>query len=820
MLARSTSFHPQPALRHPSPFAALAGLALLLFGACSNEPEPVATGFAPQAQGRPVLALLAKLEDVQRSATSALIDVDLSGAPAELPAGWLRIKADERSTVIGFAIETSGGELTLDVDVAQGGLRLAAICAPLESELIPEGDAERLEWIKRYEDAPMRRDVIIAPGAPKPPVADLPERNDADSPPASGRVLLLAEFLKPDARIAHLSLSRKARFAVQYQSRVLTLPDMSFGPAIGRVGIAGDEREALVLPVGVTRTIRIDPTELQGRNKLHLGLGAVIVGPPNEMGEVALDVTLSNANGPLLEKHFALNPVQMVRARHWIESLLQLPSDLGAGPLELSLTASGSRVDAAVAVAGLHMTGGRALKARPNVFLISLDTLRRDRLGKAGKQGSLTQNLDAFESQALVFDGALAVAPFTLPTHATVFSGRLPTEHGGVGFQTPIAKRTPMLAERARAAGWLTAAFTGGGFLAPEFGFARGFDRYTVHDPLITIETLPVLVVKSPADLLAMTELDWANHLRLESAHGLKLRAVKEWLETYSDTPQFVFLHTYAAHQYQPPKRIYMQELYDTPSQLTMRPAIGELDDARFRREPPSSADVTHMRRLYDACVRHADESLGAFLAYLDETGLAETSYVVIFSDHGEQLFEHDQFGHSNHVWDTLLGVPLMIRGPGITPDRISDPVSLLDLGPTLAELLGLAPDPDSLGRSLLMPRKPGGWQVSGHVASSQAGVFSEVSRGMAYYDSIVQGAYKLIRRYRKDGTFSDALYNLEADPGEVTDVAASHPEQVAALAARLDAWRQLVNARAAGESGDAQLAESTLQQLRDLGYF
>ena len=192
MLARSTSFHPQPALRHPSPIAALAGLALLLFGACSNEPEPVATGFAPQAQGRPVLALLAKLEDVQRSATSALIDVDLSGAPAELPAGWLRIKADERSTVIGFAIETSGGELTLDVDVAQGGLRLAAIRAPLESELIPEGDAERLEWIKRYEDAPMRRDVIIAPGAPKPPVADLPERNDADSPPASGRVLLLA----------------------------------------------------------------------------------------------------------------------------------------------------------------------------------------------------------------------------------------------------------------------------------------------------------------------------------------------------------------------------------------------------------------------------------------------------------------------------------------------------------------------------------------------------------------------------------------------------------------------------------------------------
>lgn len=792
----------------------------MVLGACSKEPETATTGFAPGAQGLPALSLLPRLEGVQRSTSNALIDVDLSAAPATLPTGWLRIKADERSTVIGFAMETFEGELTLDVDVGQGGLRLAAIRAPLASERIPDNDAARLEWIKRYLDAPLRREVIVAPGSTKSQVADLPERNDADSPPASGRIVLLAEFLTPQARITHLNLSRKARFAVQYQSRVLTLPDMSFGPAVGRVGIAGDDREALVLPVGVTRTIELDPAEIQGRTKLHLGLGAVMAGKPCELGEVALDVSLSNATGPLIEQHFALNPVEMVRARHWIESAMQLPTELGPGPLVLHLAASGSRADAAVAIAGLRVTGGHAAKPRPNVFLISLDTLRRDRLGKSGKQGSLTQNLDAFEAQALVFDGALAVAPFTLPTHATVFSGRLPTEHGGVGFQTPIAKATPMIAERARAAGWLTAAFTGGGFLAPEFGFARGFDRYTVHDPLITEESLPGLVVKTPAELLAMDELEWSNHLRLESAHGLKLRAVKEWLETYSDTPQFVFLHTYAAHQYQPPKRIYMQELYDTQSQLTMRPAIGELDDARFRREPPSPADVTHLRRLYDACVRHADESLGRFLAYLDETGLAETSYVVIFSDHGEQLFEHDQFGHSNHVWDTLLGVPLMIRGPGITPARIPDPVSLLDLGPTLAALLGLAPDSDSLGRSLLIPRLPAGWQVAGHVATSQAGVFSEVSRGLAYYDSLVQGSFKLIRRYRKDGTFTDALYDMAADPGETTDVATSHPEQAAALAARLDAWRQLVNARAAGENADAELAESTLQQLMDLGYF
>lgn len=810
--------------------AALLCLCAAWLGACSADPDAPASGTT--APTRPALDLLELVPDVQRADAANLVDVDLSAAPHELPEGWSLLQSDADTTVIAFAIETFAGELTLDVEVAAGGLRLAAIRAPKDSAPLPEDAQARTAWIEQHRRAPARREVIVQPGAASPPTALLLERDRPDGPKASGRVILLVEYLAPGAAVERLVLARRARFTIQHESRVLTLPDLTRGPVVGRVGIAGDDREALVLPVGSARTITLDATDpaLHGRARLAFAIGGIQPGAPAELGDLALDVTLSNANGALVEHRFGIDPIHVMRARHWMQDELKLPAELGPGPLTLRLAVSGARPGDAVAIAGLSLAGGAPPAAdvqRPHIFLVSLDTLRRDRVGADGQAGSLTPNLDAFEARALVFEGATAVAPFTLPTHATVFSGRLPTEHGGVDFKTPIARDTPMIASAFAAAGWTTAAFTGGGFLAPEFGFVRGFDRYTVHDPLITIETLPPLDKAVGDAVLGMDLRTWEHRLRLESAHGLKLRAVKDWIAAHADTPQFLFLHTYAAHQYQPPKRIYLEELAGTKSALTMRPMIGELDDARFRREPPSADDVEHMRRLYDACVRHADEEFGRFLAYLDEVGLAESSYVIVFSDHGEQLFEHDQFGHSNHVWETLLGVPLAIRGPGIAAQRIPDPVSLLDLGPTLAELAGLPPLPDSLGRPLVQRKGAREWQVAGRVAHSDAGVFSEVTREQVRFDSLIMGEYKLIRRYGPGGdgqddpwgAFIDALYHLPSDPGELNDLAASRPQDVARLAARLEAWRRIADARAAGVSADAELAAGTLEQLEQLGY-
>jgi arylsulfatase A-like enzyme len=381
---------------------------------------------------------------------------------------------------------------------------------------------------------------------------------------------------------------------------------------------------------------------------------------------------------------------------------------------------------------------------------------------------------------------------------------------------------TPMLAELLRDAGWSTAAFTGGGYLSPDFGFVRGFDRYTVHDPLITSEGLPPLDEHIGAEARALSSVDWDNQLRLEAAYGLKLPAVQDWIERNRLAPEFLFLHTYAAHQYLPPQRIYDEELAGSTSKLTFGPALGELTNARFDREPPSDADIDHLRRLYGACVRSADEGFGAFLDFLETSGLADTSYVVVFSDHGEELFEHGDFGHSNDLRQSLLAVPLMIRGPGIEPTRIPEPISLLDLGPTLLALVGQAQPEGFIGHPLVTWRE-GRFDVASRVATSTAGAFSEVSHHSYFKDSLLLGSYKLVRDYGPRGrgeTFTDRLYDLEADPGEFDDVGPAHPDTLEQLQKRLTAWRALADARAAGEASGGEVSEETKSQLEDLGYF
>lgn len=824
--------------------------------------------------GQPILDLVGPAVDRQGDeVTAAYFEAVQAGIEAT-DNRWIVLSGPDEPLRLAAAFERLGGDLEVELGVRQGGLAIAAVRAPVESAPLPREAAAYTAWIRRYASSPLRREALVpvdfGPDDAL-PVAQLPMRNDPDAPRASPRVILVVDFLAPDAALDFIDVRRPPRFTAQYASPLYTAPDLSGPPQLGRVAVAGDQRTAVTLPLGTSHDLvaSSDPTGLAERTHLRFAFAGLQPGAPAELVPLELTVEIrwersGEGLGDGVRRSYVLDPLEHVLARHWVPAELELPelptdevhgvrvrlsARLAPDGSDVSSKANGEASRApigngeasrapvgngapsrAIAVSGLELVGHPAAKAYPNVFLVSLDTLRRDRVGKDGQRGSLTPRLDAFEKQALVFEGATAPAPFTLPTHGTVFTGLLPTEHGGTDFKTPLASRPERLAETFSRSGWSTAAFTGGGFLAPEFGFDRGFDRYTIHDPWITAETLPALSQPTKQELLAMTEEEWADQVRLEAAYGLKARGVRDHILARRDGPQFVFLHTYAAHQYQPPKRIYLEELGDSPSQLTMRPMIGALDDARFKREPPSDVDIEHMRGLYDACARHADEEFGKFLDFLDAEGFAENSYVVVFSDHGEQLFEHGQFGHSNNVWETLLGVPLMIRGPSVTPERIPEPVSLLDLGPTVAALAGFGAwprpvddVPPSLGQALVdvVGRDLGEREVTvaARVAHTEAGVFSELSRGEARFDSLILETHKLIRRYGAEGQHLDRLFDLAADPGEQHDLASAEPELRARLAERLEAWRALVDARAAGETGSAELNAALQQQLEDLGY-
>jgi arylsulfatase A-like enzyme len=432
----------------------------------------------------------------------------------------------------------------------------------------------------------------------------------------------------------------------------------------------------------------------------------------------------------------------------------------------------------------------------------------------------LTPNLDAFSKGATLFSAAESTAPFTLPSHGSVFSGNMPSIHGGIDMQTPLRSDAPLLTELLALAGWSTTAFTGGGFLSPDFGFSRGFDRYTVHDPLITSETLPKLL-DSERDRLpeSMSGREYEDYLRLSAAWRLKKEAVLTYLASASRSPYFLFLHTYAAHQYHPPAAIYKVDLAGSESSLTFGKGLGPISPERWRTSPPSEADTLHMRQLYDACVRHADEEFGAVMESLKESGGLKNTYVVVFSDHGEELFEHGELGHSDSLRESLLHVPLLISGPGISPSRVTDPVSLLDLAPTLFELMGLPTTELFEGTSLL--------EFDGSHFSPRADsapVFSEVSHHSFFFDSLRAGDWKVVREYgaagRGVGTPVDRLYNLAQDGAEFTDLSGEESRLLERLGRRLTENRERLDAEAEGRTDSAaELSAGTMDALGDLGY-
>jgi arylsulfatase A-like enzyme len=310
----------------------------------------------------------------------------------------------------------------------------------------------------------------------------------------------------------------------------------------------------------------------------------------------------------------------------------------------------------------------------PTVILISIDTLRPDRLGCYGNQQPTSPNLDRFRENAVLFTSAIAQAPSTLPSHATMLTSLLPEHHGAFfSRRSPLPGDLPTLATLLAAAGYRTAAFTGGGQLAPEFGLARGFEIYGVNE----------------------------GGASFGSAVGSGLN----WLRRDPDHPAFLFLHTYQVHHpYTPDAGLLalFDEGYEggLPGEISKKLLTG-INRGEIAID---ERDLTHIIATYDAEIRSVDEAFGELIHGLDDLGMMGNSLIVFTSDHGEEFGEHGVVGwHSHTLYDELLRVPLVIRfphgrGKGLTVDA---QVRLLDLAPTIVAVAGLDAPPSFEGVDL-----------------------------------------------------------------------------------------------------------------------
>ncbi len=420
--------------------------------------------------------------------------------------------------------------------------------------------------------------------------------------------------------------------------------------------------------------------------------------------------------------------------------------------------------------------------APDGIILIAVDTLRADRLGLYGHDRPISPVLDAWAEEAVIFEHAQATSPWTLPTFASIFTGRLPSGHGAGGGQkravhrrAPLAAGVTTVAERLREAGFATGGFVTNPFLKERFGLSKGFETwdYEHHRP----------AVPSVARALG-------------------------WLDDHREEPFFLFLHLIEPHlPYRPPESVAGRFTGPGPHPWEY-PILGTIRRSA-RHDGLTDDHERWISALYDEEVAAVDAALDTLFRHLRETGLDETTLVVFTSDHGEELFDHGGFEHGHTLYQELLHVPLALRGPGIAPRRVEEPVSVADLAPTLLDAVGLEPSPDVAGLSL--------WP---HVVRDRPPPRRPLVSEQTLYGSprwaVVEWPWKLerIARGRRQ-----RLFHLERDPLERTDRADERPEVARRLSASLDEILARSRAAPRDEAVETPLDSETLEDLRTLGY-
>ena len=460
----------------------------------------------------------------------------------------------------------------------------------------------------------------------------------------------------------------------------------------------------------------------------------------------------------------------------------------------------------AAAVAVLLATAACGGEARPNVVLIVLDTARADRFGWSEGGRDVAPRLAALARDATVYTEAWSPAPWTVPAHASLFTGRYPSAHRTDcgALRLPDAEVT--LAEVLHDAGYRTAGYTANPWLGKTYNFQQGFDTWG--------ETWREVRDGDP-----------------DTGATLNNERVTRFLEWWRDDPVgrrqpfFLFVNYFEAHlPYRPPEPERAAHLRPgtDPGRATALARLGHPEEMRFILDlsPLTSEDLEILGDLYDGEIAYVDRRVGEVVDLLRAAGVLDRTVLAIVADHGENLGEHHMLDHKMSVHDTLLRVPLLLRYPPrvAAGARIATPVQTLDLFPTILALAGVPPPRGAAIEAVALPGaglrgagRPAGDPLVGEVAGPPVEFLQAMKEQFPGADLARFDRTQI--SWRRDGWTllwgSDgrhALYDVRADPGQTRDRAADEPAKVKAMAAEVEAWlarpaRTPGSVRAAGPS-------------------
>ncbi len=450
----------------------------------------------------------------------------------------------------------------------------------------------------------------------------------------------------------------------------------------------------------------------------------------------------------------------------------------------------------------------------PDIVLIVVDTLRADHLGSYGSPRPTSPRLDALAEGGVRFADATSTSSWTIPSVASYLTGRLPVTHRMLDYGDVLDPALPYLPEELAHRGYFTLGISGNPGISRQAGFARGFQFWAEAVEEERLATRGMRSLPAAADITDMAI---------------------DALDQVGDVPCFLYLHYMDPHgPYVLPEdaedRFASDDYYgfvvaDLP---TIRSRVGERNAAIstyfWGKVRPGEEDLQRLRELYDAKVLYADLHIGRLLDHLETSGRADHTVVVVTADHGEALGQHGAIEHGEPPFQHQVHVPLLMAGPGLPAgDVFDDPVELLDLPAALSLLAGSDGErwADGDGNRAL-PTALAANAVDAAEAVDAAGA----AGGTAGDDSAIAvlhqqdarsvrlGPHKLIRI----GDI-DQVFDLDADPGELTDLAGQDPTRDQALRDALDRRLEPWLPFADFEAGTGTVDRETREMLRALGY-
>jgi arylsulfatase A-like enzyme len=453
----------------------------------------------------------------------------------------------------------------------------------------------------------------------------------------------------------------------------------------------------------------------------------------------------------------------------------------------------------------------------PNVLVVLIDTLRADHLGCYGYDRPTSPAIDAFAREGVQFLRAYSQSTWTKPATASFMTGRYPRQHQAYLEKSKLPETELLLPEALRAAGYRTGVFSGNPWITREWGFDQGVDHFvSVYDERFARVTLFMMSLKRLAKLVDhrarvynRVKMLVQGELTTTARDVVVSDAFVRWIERHRGDRFYAHLHLMSPHHpYDPPPPFdrFVPDPKHEPVTYYPKKSFFFFEEGAAL---PEAARADMVAR-YDGDILFADDVFGRLMARLRRLGVLDETLVVLVSDHGEEFYDHRNWGHGQSVYDELTRVPLIMRHPALFPAgrRIETPVMTVDVMPTILEAVGAKPLDEIAGRSLLP-------LLSG-AAQPPPETYAELIYRYGEARALVEGTQKVIHM-RKDQEGRAERYDLGADPDEQVKLDTSGPE-ARRLLEHLDAITRWGNEHRSA-AVEAEMDAEMQKRLKALGY-